>query len=399
MKNCFLYILLGLPACLFAQWQPTTGPLGAGHISSLASAGSTIFAGTQTGGIFTSANNGILWTASNTGLTNLNDVRGLCIDGNNVFAGVFNSMADTAVFMSGNNGASWNKIGLTGLFLMSLASKPGYLIAGTWYGVEYTTNNGATWTASSSGLPSNASVSALAFSGNKIFAGVSYSSSGGTGVFASVNNGASWSAFNTNLGSPQVNSIAVLGSQVYMGATGSGVYKSPVGSASWTSMNTGLTNTNVRTLCVIGTSIFAGTDNGLFISDGGTGWNDISTGLPSGTKVYSITSDAAYLYAGCDSMVWRRPLAELSLGMPDPQRTPFLAAYPNPAGNSVTLCSDEAIGQVMITDVCGRVVLSAGELKQDTQQFDLSGIAPGYYTICVLNATGVHVLRLVKAAP
>jgi len=63
---------------------------------------STLFAGTFSGGIYSSANNGATWKSANKGLS-VNTVLSLRAFGDNLFAGTdFNG-----VFMSRNNGTSW----------------------------------------------------------------------------------------------------------------------------------------------------------------------------------------------------------------------------------------------------------------------------------------------------
>lgn len=57
------------------------------RIQALAVTGSTLFAGTSSGGAFCSTNNGINWTAVNTGLPSL-DVRALALHGTRLFAGI-----------------------------------------------------------------------------------------------------------------------------------------------------------------------------------------------------------------------------------------------------------------------------------------------------------------------
>ena len=54
---------------LHAQWIQTNGPYG-GWVTSFAVSGTNLFAGTDGGGVFLSANNGTSWTAASTGLTN-----------------------------------------------------------------------------------------------------------------------------------------------------------------------------------------------------------------------------------------------------------------------------------------------------------------------------------------
>lgn len=337
----FAGIVLTFSALIsFAQWQPTAGPLGAGRTSSMAAKDSNIFAGTFTGGVFVSSDSGLTWTAQNNGLTNTNNVIAMAVSGANVFAGLNSSLSDTfAVFLSANNGASWAPTNLMYNYLWSLAVKPGYVLAGTWYGVSYTVNNGASWNSSVTGLPGNASVSSFAFAGTKIFCGVFSSSTGGTGVFASTNNMMSWGGFNTGLGSSTiVNALAVIGPDVFAGTT-SGAYKSVTTTSNWSAANTGLPGGNVRTFFVMGTDLYAGTDNGIFLSTNSAGsWLDISSGLPALSKIYSITTDSMYLYVGTDSLVWRRPLSEIITGTEENEiHQTNVLVYPNPFASELTV--------------------------------------------------------------
>jgi hypothetical protein len=374
----------------FAQWQVTAGPHGSGYTSSLAVQDTFIYAGTETGGIAVSIDHGNTWTVSNTGLTNLNNANSLVVNDSTIFVGFYNSLSGTAIFNSTNHGASWSPTSVSFMFLLSLAVKPGLLIGGTWDGVTVSTNNGSTWNSFISGLPSNASVSGLAFSGTKIFGGVTSSSVGGTGVFASVNNGSSWTPFNTGLGTNTViNKLIVVGSEVFAGTPG-GVYKSGTTTSNWSAVNNGLGNTNIRSFHSIGSDLFAGTSSGIFYTtNGGINWNDISTGLPSNTNIYSITSDNLYLYVGTDSVVWRRPLTQVTgIREGNPQQQSF-NIYPNPVSNYFTLTMDH--GQfsmnnwtLTLSDVVGKKILSRSIIVEE-QAFDISSVPPGVYFVTITN--------------
>ncbi|HQF29438.1 MAG TPA: hypothetical protein PLD36_12545, partial [Bacteroidia bacterium] len=107
MKRIFLAILIHLLMLMnaSAQWVQTNGPYG-GDINCIEVSGSNIFAGTEFGGVYISANNGISWTAVNNGLPPVVAVRSLAVSGNNIFAGTLNS----GIFLSTNNGNSWTAV-------------------------------------------------------------------------------------------------------------------------------------------------------------------------------------------------------------------------------------------------------------------------------------------------
>lgn len=75
MKNTIILLLIAilLPSLSNAQdfWQQTNGPYG-GLVGSFAiNSSGHIFAGTYTGGVFRSTDNGDNWMPINTGLTNI----------------------------------------------------------------------------------------------------------------------------------------------------------------------------------------------------------------------------------------------------------------------------------------------------------------------------------------
>lgn len=369
----------------FAQWQSTSGPSGAGVISSLAIKDTNIFAGTETGGVFLSTDKGVKWTSKNNGLTNLDDIIAIAVNDTDVFAGAYNSMSGPSVFLTNDNAANWSAKGLPYIFLLSIAVKPSFLIAGTWFGVSVSTNNGTSWMGYTSGLPSNAAVSALAFDGSKIFCGVSGSSVGGTGVFRSSTNGKSWTSFNTGLINTFIKKLAVIGSNVFAGTYG-GVFISNTTTPGWSAVNTGLSNTLIRSLWVVGNNLFAGTDNGIFLTtDNGSNWTNVSIGLPSNSKVYSITSDGINVYIGADTTVWQRPLVEMGItGIEETfSQNTSVKIYPNPFNSSTTIQFNSSIknAELNIYNMYGQKIKIINHISGDKIKIDRDNLPSGIYFI------------------
>lgn len=112
---------------------------GGGSTRAFAVSGSNLFAGTNTG-VYLSTNNGLSWTPVNNGLpdyvNNYGWITTLAVSpngagGNNLFAGT-----DTAgVYLSTNNGESWTAIGMSNIYINSLAVSDSNLFAGTYSGV------------------------------------------------------------------------------------------------------------------------------------------------------------------------------------------------------------------------------------------------------------------------
>src|SRR5208283_4393158 len=148
---------------LNAQWIPTNGPYG-GTITCFAVDSTAIFAGTYSGGVFQSTNNGQSWTATSAGLINTN-TRVLATDGMNLFAGTEGTYGG-GFFVSTNNGASWTASGLAPQGVSVLAISGKNLFAGA-DGLFLSTNNGASW----STVLASTNITALAVDSANLFVG------------------------------------------------------------------------------------------------------------------------------------------------------------------------------------------------------------------------------------
>jgi hypothetical protein len=268
---------------------------------------SEIFAGTEYDGIFRSTDGGKNWIAVNKGLwltgaegrvntRSSSDARfGRRVNvllskqgsrGNdNLFAGLYSG----GVFRTTNSGASWVAVngGMSeappaGVMapepraptISALTFSSDYLFAGTYgNGVFLSTNNGASWTEVSNGLPLDERfIAVFAFAvtpgsggmeSDNLFAGTTNG-----GVFLTKDDGRYWAA--TNAGLPNDNVVALAtspttgGTNLFAGLLGSGVFLSTDNGKRWTDVNAGLSNRNVFALAVAGDSLLAGTSGGVW---------------------------------------------------------------------------------------------------------------------------------------
>ncbi len=242
------------------QWNEISGP--AGGVTAIVARGSTLFAGTLTGGVFLSTNGGTNWVQLTVGLS----MKTLA-DGSSLYAPV-----------------------------VALAEVRSYVVAGTaGYGVFVSSNGGASWNAKNVGL-SNLNIYALAAQGDTIFAG-----SEGSGVFVSSDFGGSWTPLATGFpvytqsGTPflaPIYAMAECNGNLLVGST-SGIHILEGGR--FTRSNTGLTDTSISSLAVRGVSVLAGTRNGsVFLStDGGRNWASVGNDLrQEGVTSVAITSQS-----------------------------------------------------------------------------------------------------------
>ncbi|MBC8144956.1 MAG: hypothetical protein H7X80_05175, partial [bacterium] len=137
-------------------------------------------------GIFLSTNRGISWEPRNVGLQT-QGVYELLLHGDKMFAGTVRG-----VHVSTNNGASWTRASndpIADSVTALLIAPNGNLLAGTYNaGVIYSTDEGATWRARSTGLSEAFIQTMLKTSIGAIFIGTR------EGIYRSTNSGEEWNA-------------------------------------------------------------------------------------------------------------------------------------------------------------------------------------------------------------
>ena len=310
-KMSFLLVFLLFKAnVVFPQWVQTDS--GGSDVQCLIVNDAGIFVSTHSEGVFLSTDIGTSWTAVNTGLTNLN-VQNLAASGSYLFAGTYGG----GIFLSTNNGSNWTAVnaGLSNLKIYGLACSPPNVYAGTdGNGLFLSTNNGSSWT--SAGF-SNKTVGDIITRNSIVFAGVSYSTGG---VYRSMDSCKSWTAVMNGVTDKNVLSLAVNGSNLYLGTAYNGLFLSTNNGDNWSNLNNGLTG-DVWSIVFSNSNIFVGTGHGVYLStDNGADWTDISTGLTN-LFVLALAVKDNYLFAGCgnNGWVWKRPLSEM-IGVINPIR-------------------------------------------------------------------------------
>lgn len=391
-----------------AQWQ-TNGPGGIA-IKSLAvtNSGSLsvepgVFAGAQWAGAFLSPDNGASWSAVDTGLPNAS-VYSFAIKDTNIFAGT-----NEGVFLSTNNGSNWSILDTNGLprnaIIYSVVFSGSTLFASTYgSGVFLSNDNGLRWFRANNGLPSpgNTYVVAFAVSGSSVFA-----ASQSNGVYLSTDNGQSWSGVNTGLENPYIASLVVNGTNVFAGTYGGGVFLSTDNGANWMPVNSGLTNLVIHTLCTGGSwlpageqGIFAGTDDGVFLStNNGASWTPI--GL-SNNIINALAASDSTIFAGTDSNgVWQQTLSNFPLGIKETPASPstLFTLYPNPVseGTVQLAFSDGLIGSKMeMYNITGQMLFSQ-TIESTKTTLDISALPAGIYSVSLISANGMLTQKLVIA--
>ena len=290
---------------------------------------------------------------------------------------------------------------------------PQSLIAGT-YRVYKTTNGATTWSAISGDLTtdgsgsSGATISTLTTApgnSNVIYVGCS------NGVVqVTTDNGASWTNISAGLPNLYCTRIRVSWSNpqtavaVFSGfSAGEKVYKTTDGGASWTNISGNLPNIPVNSVFISqqdDNTILAGTDLGVFLTkDNGTSWFARNNGLPN---VMVADLDYRFMDEGIFAATHGRGMfkavfSELT-GVRKEEQLPETYSlrqnYPNPFNPSTNISfylPKDGDVRLTIYDALGREIvqlvnerLSAGE---HNYEFNASGMASGVY-IYRLSAPG-----------
>jgi ligand-binding sensor domain-containing protein len=304
---------------------------------------------------------------------------------------IFAGTNDIGVYRSSNNGANWvlTNSGLHTMNINALVVTGIYLFAGTNdSGVYRSTNNGARWDKVNNGI-TDLNIFDMTITGTNVFA-ASY----GGGIYRSTNYGLSWTAVNTGLPSFNINHITSTSGNIYAAVSIIGIYRSTNNGSSWFQANNGITTTNIYDITTFNNNVFAATPDGIFVSTNyGTNWSERSEGL-SNVKRFAISLIIAnnYVFSGIyGQSVWRRSYPEIISSVKNitselPTEFALEQNYPNPF-NSMTIIKFQILNpgntEIKIFDLLGREVatLVNGFLQPGAYEisFDGNGLNSGVY--------------------
>lgn len=205
------------------QWAPADSGLDTkyAYCKALLATGNKVYLGTSNG-VFSTTNLAVTWDPNSNGLT-AKDVRALAYDGTSVFAGTNGG----GVFKLNTGTGQWSaaNTGLSSTYVYALWVNGTSLFAGTSGGVYVSTNQGGNWTAVTNGFP-GIYVYAFTQSGNYMWAGTQ------SGIYFSKDNGVSWKAANTGLdgiATWDTRALTVSGTTVYAGTYNGAVWTRSIG--------------------------------------------------------------------------------------------------------------------------------------------------------------------------
>ena len=189
-----------------------------------------------------------------------------------------------------------------------------------WFGnqgdIRKSTDDGASFIQSSSGIPSSSQISEIFVSDNTIFA---HKATYNDHLYRSTDNGGTWELKNTGLTWAEpapfyVSNITQIGNTLYIG-TSNGVYQSTDDGDNWSEIvgnnwsSLGLASKSVRVVKNNNGILYAGTNYGLFVSsDNGITWtvtgfngNEVNDVEFYGSEVFVCINNGDMIYRSIDN--------------------------------------------------------------------------------------------------
>lgn len=301
--NLFLLVLV-ISISTYAQvvWEPTN--LSALCPSITVSSTGVLYAGSMTGDVYKSTDNGSNWTSSNIGSSfNIADIE---IAGN---GNIFLTTTENGVYRSTDNGGNWQHILVTsGMEARDIEIKGGTIFVSTKdHGLGKSTDNGETWSPASSSVPENNIGAFVVTNNGALLIGVK----GSNGLYRSTDDGATWSLTNFPL-SYRVYSFTVASNNYIFAGTGEyldGIYRSTDDGATWQKLNGASTSFEYKTNGIYTTDgkLLLGVYNsGIYGStDLGNSWQFFNDGLQSLIGFFFAQAPNGIVYATTGAGVYK----------------------------------------------------------------------------------------------
>ncbi len=196
---------------------------------------------------------------------------------------------------------NWTSAGLEGGIIKSLFVRAdGVVYAGTQRGVYISVDFGTTWTKGTGNI-SQYGINAVIVVGNMVFAAADNG-----GFYVSYDNGYNFSLLNSGY---NINTLCKLDQFIYAGLgssmVNSGIIFSSNYGVNWSQTNLPGT-TVVNDIITDDVGLYAATNDGVYLAyHPGSSWIKYDSGIPAGTKVFSLKKTGSLLLASTDKGVYR----------------------------------------------------------------------------------------------
>ncbi|MBL0106940.1 MAG: hypothetical protein IPP52_06570 [Ignavibacteria bacterium] len=282
-------------------YMTSNGGLNWAHISnvipytnpvSLSKSNNKLLASFYGGGIYSTTDNGMTWTKSNNNLPLLPIVQTLLAGDSLTFAGCFGN----GLYKSLTKEFNWensNK-GLFATTILSMETCSRGLLVGSNKGMYLTSDGGQNWVSASSFMECNY-ISSIVKYGYNIYAGTI----GGCGMMKSTDEGLTWFPINNGLSNFTINNITISNNLIFA-ATNEGIFYSNNFGLSW-SLVSSLPLTSYFGIKFLDSDLYASNSDIIYKSTNlGQNWNQVSDGIPAGSRIKNFERFQNKIYASGD---------------------------------------------------------------------------------------------------
>lgn len=364
----------------------------------LASSGSALFVGTWQAGLF--RYNPLENNNWNYEMLTAHSIRDIEYTNGNIFFGVSGgTVGNFGVYLSTDDGASWEYVKETGSNEVRALGADMQTVVICEMGefnqgrISLSTNNGDNWSIITNGIPIDYNISTLFVADTSIFVALE------DGLYFSDDYGVNWHLRNNGIPISTFSNSFIGYDELIFTSTSEGVFYTDNYGIEWLSANNGLTNKDAACFAKNDSSIFVGTAEGIFVSsDSGNNWNEFSKGFPSNANVESLAIFEDQLFATIwEHGIWKRDISDTNGIHIIPKETNAVKVYPNPASRRITIEIDHIPKKynVEIISLSGYVIKEY-ECTNNIEVINISDLISGIYLIKTVSDKEISIDKFIK---
>jgi photosystem II stability/assembly factor-like uncharacterized protein len=297
-----------------------------------------------------------------------------------------------SIFRTDDNGVSWSRTGtFDSTYCMAVNDR--FIFAGTSRGIRRCAVDDTMWVPAE-GVISGRGISSFAMQDSTVLAGGADS-----GMFRSVDYGESWNAIEDGVvtASP-VMALVYHGNTVFASLSIGGVYRSPDNGATW-SRCPGLPSGTYGQLAMLDSTITVFVNDLVYCSvDYGETWQQVNDGLETAKGNCFFTAGSELYVGTAGDGIWHRSLQDLYVPVVKmPGCTPVSDQQLFISGKTLFLQSATILqtDRIALYDTRGRCRGSWDVEGERNMRFSLDGIGPGRYVIRMERAAVIQPVLLV----
>ena len=380
IKRLATILLIALNSNCYSQWIKTNAPDSC-NVFCFTNNGQNLFAGADVYGILKLSDDMLNWNIMNKGITET------YVQSIAAYNSVFLAGANGGVFISTNNGTSWDDIsnGIANPYITTTAIKDSTFFIGNTLGEIYrSTDFGKSWVIVKNAPKYSGLIHVLGISGNNIIMGIFGGDNAYRGIYLSTDNGINW---NQNNSFGEIRAMYINNNEVFI-ATDYYVYYSSDNGLNWAE----LSQIDYIDEIILYNNLLFVLDNNfriLFSNKNNINWNTLNPEQESPPLTISMAIKDSYLFAGTSGYgIWRKPIAnilslqtkniinryELEQNYPNPFNSGTIIPYSIPQKGNVEIIIYDALGRK-----CKELINEVKPIGNYEIKFNAEALTSGVY--------------------